>query len=137
MLKFQGYQGNVAPPSGPMPPPSSSGNYYPGGPPSSKPSGPPNASIPPNGPPMQSRGPGYPGHYGGPPRPMFPPGEAWSEKCCKYYIWFKIDQRVAGGSWGGGGGSGDQTPPTPPGRDQQGKPLSGCLEHATVQNASR
>ena len=75
IVKFQGYQGSGAPPSGPMPPPSSSGNYYQGGPPTSKPSGPPNASLPPNGPPMPQRGPAYPGHYGGPPRPMFPPGK--------------------------------------------------------------
>ena len=75
IVKFQGYQGSGPPPSGPMPPPSSSGNYYQGGPPVSKPSGPPNAALPPNGPPMPSRGPAYPGHYGGPPRPIFPPGK--------------------------------------------------------------
>ena len=130
MLKFQGYQGSGAPPGGPMPPPSSAGNYYPGGPPSSKPSGPPNASLPPNGPPMPSRGPGYPGHYGGPPRPMFPPGKIRGlGETCDYYIWLKID-RVGGGSWGGG--SGDQTPPTPPGRDQQGKPLSGLTTNSPL-----
>ena len=63
---FQGYAGGASP-GGPMPPPGSGGGMYTGGPPTSRPSGPPNASVPPSGPPgqppMPSRGPGpmYPG----------------------------------------------------------------------------
>ena len=94
MFKFQGYQAAGGPPGGPMPPPSSAGTYYPGGPPSSKPSGPPNASIPPNGPPMPSRGgPGYPGHYGGPPRPMFPQGKVQNWDLRSLYL---VETRPSG-----------------------------------------
>eukprot|EP00092_Neocalanus_flemingeri_P012405 GFUD01013373.1.p1 GENE.GFUD01013373.1~~GFUD01013373.1.p1 ORF type:complete len:1237 (+),score=326.19 GFUD01013373.1:521-3712(+) len=77
-----GYTGGGTP-GGPMPPPGSGGSMYPGGPPMSKPSGPPNASVPSTGPPgqppMPSRGPGYPGPYGGPPgpRPMYPGSPGW------------------------------------------------------------
>merc|ERR550532_3108274 len=69
-----------------MPPPSTSGGpgYYPGAPPSNKQTGPPNASVPPNGPPMVTRGPGFPYPQG--PRPMYPPGSpgGWGDRRPQY-----------------------------------------------------